>query len=75
MTTDEDVVVRDRVRQEVVREFGCGFDPYLRTAEMLLVLASLKFYIHRHHPEHVVAQFDECVVTRRQITMNSHPYS
>lgn len=75
MTTDEDVVVRDRVRQEVVREFGCGFDPDLRTAEMLLILASLKLYIHRHHPEHVVAQFDERVITRRQITMNSHPYS
>ena len=67
MAADEDVVVRNRVRQEVVREFGCCFNPYLRTAEMLLVLASLKFYVHRHHPEHVVAQFDECVVARRQM--------
>ena len=50
MPPDEDMVVVDRVCQEIVRYLGCCFDPHLRAAEILLVLATLQSHIDRQHP-------------------------
>ena len=47
MTTDENVVVMDRCGQEILTYQRVRFDPHLRTAEVLLELTPLEFYIDR----------------------------
>ena len=53
MATDEDVVVGDRVVEEISADSRCGLDPDLRAAEIRFELATDQFDIFRQKACHV----------------------
>lgn len=72
MATDEQVVVGNRRGEEILAHDRGRLDPYLRTTHVLLILALGQRDVHRQQTLHVTAQFNQRVVTGRQLAVNSH---
>ena len=72
MAFDEYVVVRERRGQQVLADDRRRLDPNLRTAEVLLVLATRYSDVHRQEALEVIAQFDERVLTRGYFAVDSY---
>ena len=72
MSPNKDMMISDRVGHEVFTHIRCRFYPYLCAAEIRFILTALQSHIYRQHPLHVVAQFDECIISRGKIAMDSH---
>ena len=70
MPVDEQVVVCYGVRHEIIAYYGCGLNPNLCTAKVLLVLATGEFNIDRQQTFHIIAEFDQGIVTGREIPMD-----
>ena len=68
-------MVGDRIGQEIPANYGSRFDPYLRAAEVLFVLATLQLHVDGQQALHVSAHLDQCIIARRQVSMNSDTYS
>ena len=71
MALDEDMVVRQRRGQQVLADNRSRLDPNLRAAHVLLELAARHFDVHRQEAIHIIAQLDERVVARSQLTVDS----
>ena len=71
MALDEDMVVRQRRGQQVLADDRGRLDPNLRAAHVLLELAARHFDVHRQEAIHIIAQLDERVVARSQLTVDS----
>ena len=72
MSLDEYMMVGDRVGQEVLCHLRRRLDPNLRTAEVGLKLTAFQLDIDGQQTLHVAAQFNQRVVTNRQVAMNRH---
>ena len=75
MTMNQDMMIVDGVRQEILLHFGCRLDPHLRTAEVGFELTSLEFDIDSQQSLQVTAQLHERVIACRQVTVDSHAYT
>ena len=75
MSVNEDMMIMNRVGQEILRHFGCRFDPYLRTAEVGLELATLEFYIHSQQTLQVTAHLHQRIIARWQVSVDSYTYT
>ena len=75
VTTNEHVVVGDGVCEEIAAYSRSSFYPNLCAAEVGFELTTLERHIDSQHTLHVSAHLDECIVTGRQVAVNSDTYS
>ena len=75
MSMNQDMVIMDGVSKEVLRYFGCRFDPHLRAAEIGFKLTAFQLDIDGQQTFHVAAQFNQRVVTGRQVAVDRHAYT
>ena len=67
MTLDKHVVVRQRRRQQVLAYNRRRLNPYLRTAQVLLILAACNGYVHRQQTLHIVTQLNQRILARHEL--------